>query len=245
MVKFITNLKEQSRTDLAKHTLALYNLALSILWFTFTVEYFREISTYGYTACINDPLINHASSIWWLQMCQLIQWLNLPMALLGITRTGIANEFSQLMGRSLFAFVTIPYFDPAQGPWITIAFFAFTLGETVRYPFFFFKSIGLSERHPWSKLSAHLKYNLFIVMYPLGAFCDMMTAVCAADNLCKTKAYSIHLPNEFNFTFDMAFICRKLTIPIYILVFPLNYLHVIKNRSKYYNSERVEREILI
>ena len=158
------------------------------------------------------------------------------LAIFGVTKTGIVNEFCQLLARSIFAFITISHADPNKGPWISGAFFAFAIGETVRYPFFFFKSMGVKKKTIVTTMIANMKYNFFIVFYPIGAFCDCMTAVSAADNIEAKNAYSILLPNSFNMSFSMSWVCRTLIPTLYLMIFPLNYGLLLANRRKYYRG---------
>ena len=137
--------------------------------------------------------------------------------------------------RCLFTFITINDVDVTKGPWVTTALFAFAIGETARYPFYFLKCLGI-EKSSTGIFFGHLRYNFFLIFYPLGSFCDGMTHVHAAENLRKSGKYSLLLPNKYNIAFDLPFLCEW-GIPIgYAIFFPINYGLLIKNRSKYYQD---------
>ena len=173
-----------------------------------------------------------------------MQGLNLILALLGITKTSFFNEFAQQLVRWLFTFITISRVDPTKGPWVTTALLAFGLGETARYPYYFLKILGLDKTDTGLFLG-HLRYNFFLIFYPLGSFADGMTHVFAAENMRKEGTWQLDLPNKYNISFDLPFICQYAIPVLYSVFFPINYSLLIKNRAKYYKEiaeKRVEKE---
>ena len=104
------------------------------------------------------------------------------LVLLGFSRTNLGSEIGQLTARSIFAFISIEYNDARNGPFIFLALFAFAIAEPVRYPFYFLKTLELDNTLV-GKLFGHLRYNLFIFFYPLGAFADLMAGVYSAKNI--------------------------------------------------------------
>ena len=162
--------------------LVLYNFFLVLLWVIFAVIFFVEIKEFSWSQCVKNPQMLHRQSIKVLRYCQVMQMMNVVMAIAGITKTGIINEFLQQLVRCLFTFITINEFDATKGPWVTTALFAFALGETARYPYYFLKCLGL-ETTDTGLFFGHLRYNFFFVFYPLGSFCDGMTHIFAAEKM--------------------------------------------------------------
>ena len=69
-------------------------------------------------------------------------WINVLLAILGFTRTNIVSEVAQLFARSIFTYLSIQYTDESKGPWIFLAFVAFSVAEPIRYPYYFLKTQG-------------------------------------------------------------------------------------------------------
>lgn len=51
-------------------------------------------------------------------------------------------------------------------------------------------------------LSLTFRYNMFIVMYPLGVIGELMTIYAALPYVRKAGMYSLRLPNKYNVSFD-------------------------------------------
>lgn len=122
-----------------------------------------------------------------------------------------------------------------------MAFFAFAFGEPIRYPYYLLKSLG-KEKKPLGLFFGHLRYNFFIVFYPIGAFCDLMTTYYAGQVIREKGLYSYHLPNKYNIAFDMPFSCEIIIPFFYSLAFPANYSLLLATRKKYYQGLKDERE---
>ena len=69
--------------------------------------------------------------------------MNVLLAIFGLTQTNIVSEIAQLTARSIFTFISIQHTDERKGPWIFLAFFAFSLAEPIRYPYYLLKIFGL------------------------------------------------------------------------------------------------------
>jgi hypothetical protein len=80
------------------------------------------------------------------------------------------------------------------------------------------------------RLFGLLRYNLFLVCYPLGAGCECLVLYFVAKAI--GTSMNIELPNRCNFGFDTAkFI--YLMIPAYGVVFPQIYKYLLKQRREY------------
>jgi len=122
-----------------------------------------------------------------------------------------------------------------------MAFFAFAFGEPIRYPYYFLKTLG-KDKKPMGLFFGHLRYNFFIVFYPIGAFCDLMTTYYAGQVIREKDLYSYHLPNKYNIAFNMPFFCEFMVPSVYALAFPANYLMLLATRKKYYKGLEDDRE---
>ena len=69
-------------------------------------------------------------------------WINVILAILGFTKTNIVSEVAQLFARSIFTYLSIQHTDESKGPWIFLAFTAFSVAEPIRYPYYFLKTLG-------------------------------------------------------------------------------------------------------
>jgi hypothetical protein len=141
---------------------------------------------------------------------------------LGYTKTSLASDIPQLLTRIIFAYFSIDNTDESKGPFIFFAFLSFSIVECVRYPYYLFKTIGMDES-PIGKFFGHLRYNVFIVFYPLGASCDLLVGVYSAYNIKKLGLYSLMMPNSYNFSFDYSWWVTYIVPLGYILGFPINY----------------------
>ena len=202
--------------------------------------FLQENRIFGLDACMWHPNKHLSHSIAMLKICQLAQWVNLLLALLKITRTDIFGEALQLFARSIFVFVSIENTDESIAPYVWTAFLAFSFGETLRYPYYLLKCLD-ADKSSLGKFFGFLRYNMFIVIYPVGAFSDLMTGVHSASNMRASGAYSIALPNAYNFAFDYPWFISRLVPFVYSLALPMNYMTLLAQRSKYFAGAKKEQ----
>jgi very-long-chain (3R)-3-hydroxyacyl-CoA dehydratase len=94
------------------------------------------------------------------------------------------------------------------------------------------------------------RYNGFFVLYPVGVSGELMCCYQVWLRLSQienenVKPFTITLPNTYNFCFSFeSFI--KYGIPICYLNFPPMFMHMVRQRAKYYKNEQVKhnKEIL-
>ena len=151
--------------------------------------------------------------------------MNILLVVLGFSRTNLASEIGQLTARTIFAFISIEFNDARKGPFIFLALFAFAIAEPIRYPYYFLKTLEL-DNSLIGRLFGHLRYNLFIVFYPLGAFSDLMAGVYSAKNIENQSVYSYELPNEMNFAFDYPWFITYIVPVFYMIAFPVAYMYL-------------------
>lgn len=117
----------------------------------------------------------------------------------------------------------------------------FCIVESFRYGFYFLKMRNLDETFI-GKLFGIIRYNSFLVCYPLGAGSECLIVYLTARMLSKTNPdfYSIRMPNRLNFAFDMVYFMYAL-IPIYGTVFPQIYTYLLRQRKAYMLSLKEKR----
>ena len=157
------------------------------------------------------------------------------MAIVGISRTDVLGEFLQLLARGLFCYISIEHTDESKGPFIWFAFFAFAIAETIRYPYYLFKMLGMEDTGV-GKFFGLLRYNMFIVFYPMGAFSDLMTGYYSAPALKENGKYSLLLPNKYNFSFDYSYFIGVIIPALYVVFLPMNYMQLLAQRKKYFGA---------
>ena len=130
-----------------------------------------------------------------------------------------------MLFRSMFAFVSTKHTDASKGPFVFLAFASFLLGDGVRYPFYIVKTIG-AEKSFLGNLFGHLRYNVWIICYPLGAFCDTMAGVFAAETIERLGIYQSSLPNKYNWAFSYPFVCKYCVPGFLLFAFWVNFFHL-------------------
>ena len=116
-----------------------------------------------------------------------------------------------------------------------MALLAFCCVETTRYPYYILKLLG-GENSSIGLIFGHLRYNLFLIFYPMGAFGDLMTGIYACDNMRKEGTLTLKMPNNYNFGFDFPSIMLYVVPLIYLVGFPSNYGLLLSQRKKFYQS---------
>lgn len=96
----------------------------------------------------------------------------------------------------------------------------------------------------------HLRYNLFIVLYPVGVSGEL---ICVFKTWQYFKALSpesprpfwtyFPLPNKLNISFVFEDVTALVIPLIYTIFFPGLYMHMIAQRSKHYNQR--ERNMIL
>lgn len=120
--------------------------------------------------------------------------------------------------------------NPHSSFLVFICLLMFCLVESFRYGYYFLKQNSIEL-----KLFGLIRYNSFIVCYPLGAASECLVLYFTAKKL--GDHYSLKMPNAWNFAFDMPLFMFAL-IPVYGAVFPQIYGYLMKQRRHYLHSLR-------
>ena len=117
--------------------------------------------------------------------------------------------------------------DTKDYPLVTIALFCFAIVESSRY------GVSLCKTEGWSesligRIFGHLRWNTFLICYPIGATCDCLCAVFSIGVVGKSNPmmYSFSLPNALNFSFNFYYFLHVMPI-VYIAIFPGIYKYLL------------------
>jgi len=100
--------------------------------------------------------------------------LDIVFTLLGWTRSGLGPALLQ-WGQRLNVMVLTWSLCPPDSLPIYITIIAFSLIEIIRFPFYTLKQL---ETNPsfLQRFFGNLRYNIFIIIYPLGAGCELLAS---------------------------------------------------------------------
>ena len=116
----------------------------------------------------------------------------------------------------------------------------FSAGECSRYSYNMINIMGLVKTR-LGRLVGHFRWNLFLVLYPIGALGDGL-AGCFTIPVLKAQdhmSYSMSMPNNYNFAFNMAYFLTAMPI-MYIAQFPINFGHLLKKRREFYAEAQLK-----
>lgn len=119
--------------------------------------------------------------------------------------------------------------NPKNTLLVFICLAMFSLVESFRYGFYAVKTHGF-DKLIIGKLFGVLRYNLFLVCYPLGAACECLVLYFVARAI--GSSLDITMPNKWNFAFATAKFLYAM-IPCYGAVFPQIYKYLLKQRREY------------
>ena len=123
--------------------------------------------------------------------------------------------------------------DPTNDIAIFMVALPWAITECVRYPFYQFK--GLQE------YLGHLRYNLFIVLYPIGVTGELLCCYrlyqISLPLARKDKPYTFDMPNMWNFAFDFETVVMYILPVVYLFGFPPLYMYMLSQRKKFYATE--------
>ena len=92
------------------------------------------------------------------------------------------------------------------------------------------------ENHPIGRILGDFRYNLFIIVYPIGAICDGLASYYSTENNLETGFYSYPMPNALNVGFSYAWFTGTFSPVMYTIIVPSNYYYLLQMRSKYYKK---------
>jgi len=176
-----------------------------------------------------------------VEVAQSLQSFDLLFAFLGWTKTSLVAGFFQISSR-LFIVFTAVQICPDHSMWLFLTFLAWATIEVIRYPFYFFKSFDGDEPSILSRILGHLRYNAFLIVYPLGATGEMFLSFDGLGyvDLSYVKPFTIEMPNEWNLAFNYKYFVSLLPL-LYFFGFNFNFSYMMAQRRKFYESTAKEK----
>ena len=167
-----------------------------------------------------------------LNLAQGLQAIDVLFAALRMTPNNPATVSMQIASRllllAMFALVPLP-----QVWAISLTAFFWSLEAVIRYPFYTVKS----------RILSHLRYNMFLVCYPLGVFGEMLCVRFAQSEIGRlpegSKPYTVRMPNMLNVSFDANLVINLIYLS-YVFGFPHLFFHMLRQRTKFYAKVATE-----
>ena len=176
--------------------------------------------------------------------------MDVVFSLIRFTNNSIVAVLPQILSRLFIVFVVFPLVEPQlKNPtsWEALGIFlcviCWSLTEVIRFGLYFMKPL-VSDDFIVAKIFGHFRYNLFILAYPLGVTGEMISLYFSYIQLKQTpinkRPLTIHMPNQWNFVFDLESFIFILPV-IYLIGFPQLYIHMIRQRARFYSGGSVQR----
>ena len=141
-------------------------------------------------------------------------------------------------------YCTFPYIAGTSGDYgILLCVTMWSQIEVIRFAYYSVKNYESLSNTWLASVLGHLRYNSFIVCYILGISGELICAFYTYINIdgLESKPFTIRMPNKWNFAFDFQMFLLVLP-PLYAWVFPQLYMHMWRQRSKYYSTIRCGKE---
>ncbi|XP_063777604.1 very-long-chain (3R)-3-hydroxyacyl-CoA dehydratase 1 isoform X2 [Pseudophryne corroboree] len=222
--------KENSRKKtigpVATAWLTFYNIAMTAGWLVLTIamcRFYMEKRTHkGLYKTIQKTL----------KFFQTFALLELVHCALGLVRTSVLVTGVQVSSRIFMVWFITNSIKQIQNEQSVLLFLVvWTITEITRYSYYTFNLLNhLPYFIKWAR------YNLFIVLYPVGVAGELLTIYAALPYVRKTGMYSLRLPNKYNVSFDYYYFLIAVMCS-YIPLFPQLYFHMLRQRRKVLHGE--------
>uniref|UniRef100_A0A7S3NE49 very-long-chain (3R)-3-hydroxyacyl-CoA dehydratase n=1 Tax=Euplotes harpa TaxID=151035 RepID=A0A7S3NE49_9SPIT len=171
-----------------------------------------------------------------LVIVQLLQYLDIFFGVAGVTKTNIPFSFMQITARNFVVLAVFQHNLASTYP--VIAVIPWCIAELIRYPYYIVTdNTMLSVFVPFLKW---LRLSGFIVLYPIGASGELLSLYDSWDILVSKRPYSIDLPNQFNFAFDIVYMyyCFFIFMPIGLYFI---YTSLLRARKKAFSKQTEDK----
>ncbi|XP_062849168.1 very-long-chain (3R)-3-hydroxyacyl-CoA dehydratase 1 [Trichomycterus rosablanca] len=221
-----TNNKKRTKGVIATAWLTFYNIAMTAGWLVLAVAMTRYYLQKG----THKGLYRSIARI--LKFFQTFALLEIGHCAIGIVRTSVIVTGVQVSSRIFMVWFIANSVRQVQNQQSVILFLVvWTLTEITRYSFYTFSLLNhLPYFIKWAR------YNLFIVMYPLGVIGELMTIYASLPYVRKSGMYSMRLPNKYNVSFDYYYFLIIVMLS-YIPLFPQLFLHMLRQRRRVLHGE--------
>lgn len=204
-----------------------YNAAQLYLWghvlFRIAIAFAFSVPEYGK----QSPLPLFDASISYAQRGQILAWLEVLHAAVGLAGGGVGAPFIQCLGRYVMLIHVVVPIRFMHSAWVTVVMiFAWAVADVVRYTFYLRALVA----HQWPML-LWLRYSLFLALYPVGIISEWLVYWFTLDYVDETGLYAVRLPNSWNFAFDFG-VWNRVVLVIYFYFGPFMFLHMLKQRRR-------------
>ena len=168
-----------------------------------------------------------------LQFCQYGASLEILHSLIKLVKSSVFATSIQILGRMAIVAI-LQYFRSSVSFGYLLLYFAWSLVEMIRYPYYIFKII--KSEHKSFDVPYWLvwcRYSFFIVLYPIGVSGEMITIWHARKDL-------------QNYNITTSYTVADLVYPIYVLYVPpliFLYSYLFKQRNKELKKVNEEKKI--
>ncbi|CAB1418661.1 unnamed protein product [Pleuronectes platessa] len=158
---------------------------------------------------------------------------------IGIVRTSVILTGVQVCSRIFMVWFITNSIRQIQNEESVILFLVvWTVTEITRYSYYTFNLL-----HHLPYFIKWARYNLFIVLYPLGVVGELFTIYAALPFVRRSGMYSMRLPNKYNVSFDYYY-CLIAVMLSYIPLFPQLFFHMLRQRRRVLHGEViVEKDV--
>jgi len=177
-----------------------------------------------------------------LAIAQCSQSLDILFSALRWTPNALGTVLMQLASRLFVVLVVFPLaVDTQPFPFIEYTVLAWSITEIIRFIFYSFKSL--------QSIVGHLRYNSFLVLYPLGVSCECACFLFAHLALGKMSATEqeekmllVQMPNYLNVGLSIDYLIM-LMAPTYAIGFPMLFGHMLAQRKKFYGAGSADKTV--
>ncbi|XP_063063358.1 very-long-chain (3R)-3-hydroxyacyl-CoA dehydratase 1 [Engraulis encrasicolus] len=220
------NNKKRTRGAIATAWLTFYNIAMTAGWLVLAVA----MAGFYLQKGTHKGLYKHISRT--LKFFQTFALLEVGHCAIGLVRTSVIVTGVQVCSRLFMVWCVTSSIRQVQNAESVLLFLiVWTLTEITRYSYYTFNLLNhLPYFIKWAR------YNLFIILYPLGVLGELMTIYGSLPFVRKSGMLSMRLPNKYNVSFDY-YIFLILVMLSYIPLFPQLFLHMLRQRRRVLHGE--------
>ncbi|CAI4224695.1 unnamed protein product [Auanema sp. JU1783] len=202
--------------------LVIYNLLMFLIHYFVFVDVLHEVKKNNYS------YFHHFET---LRIATALQLFDVFHGLIGLTKTNFVVGLFQVFGR-LFVLQCIHGIDSLYKEVfpVLVLVTAYLLIELIRYPYYCLRAINQT----WKPIT-FLRYNAWIVLYPIGFVCEYNTLARVGYTHYTRGTFAPYVPNCLANFYFFVFVGSVLTVLIiYLAQFLLS--HMDKQRQKHYNK---------
>jgi len=217
-----------SQTSPSKIVILLYNI-FQLLGWTYLFYKATESLIAGRLAVLSDPYFFKV-----ITAVQTSQYLDLLFSFLRLSSTKPLPSFIHVTGRNLVVWVAFPYALSSNYPLLAIIPWSFA--DMIRFGNYLNDSLSLQLN--FLKI---LRYNAFIILYPIGLTGEFTSAGDAKSNIEQQKIE----PNLNLFGIEFPVKAHLVLQTFRLIAYPgliYMYWHMLKLRSRFYQKEKLKKE---